>query len=407
MLMEAPEPIRKHIMAGKSNYAPQIDSLRAIAITVVMLHHYLDNPFLLAGFGVVMFFLLSGYFATATLLRLRTKLEACDLRPKQALGAFYHGRYLRILPTFYLVLCGAALANVPNARDCFLWNATFLSNFWTLTHEAWPGRFSQLWSLGVLEQFYLFWPAAILFLPRRFLVPAALLGMIAAVGWKFGCATIPLSPFAWTVVPIAGLDQLCTGALLAICTADDAAPATRRRLLAVGRGCVGLFGAVLCARWFGVEAPHSAIYLPLIASLAFAWVVNRAREGFEGWTGKVLSSPLLVHCGRISFAAFLLHNLTSLLIPHSPHVREMMSCDLRCIVLVPVTFWLADILWRFYECPIRTLRKSGFALGELVRQPHLVYEAFAEPVRGVRLKLAEIAHAAYWMARGSEGRATP
>jgi len=41
----------------------QLDALRAVAIAVVMLHHYINPPILLSGFGVTFLFVLSGYFA--------------------------------------------------------------------------------------------------------------------------------------------------------------------------------------------------------------------------------------------------------------------------------------------------------------------------------------------------------
>ena len=185
-------------MSRQTSYSPQIDTLRALAILVVMLHHYINGPFLLAGFGVVMFFLLSGYFGTRGLMGLRAKLEARTVKPHQALGTFYQRRYARIVPLYWLVIACAAVGGVEYARDALFWNALFLSNVAILRSNEWMGRFSQLWSLGVLEQFYLVWPAAILFLPKRLLVPLSVLGIGTALGWRIVCDQAILSPLAWT-----------------------------------------------------------------------------------------------------------------------------------------------------------------------------------------------------------------
>lgn len=373
-------------MSRKSSYSPQIDALRAIAIVVVMLHHYITGPFLFAGFGVVMFFLLSGYFGTNALLRLKTRLEARDVTPWQALELFYKRRYSRILPLHYLVLVVSAVLGVAYARKLFFWNACFLCNFQMLHTQEWSGRFSQLWSLGVLEQFYLVWPAAILFLPRRSLVPLSLAAMGLAILWRIVCSMAGFSSLAWTVVPFAGLDQLCAGALLSLCTLE-VRPVARKCLLQVSRLAVVLFCVLMAGRALGVEAPCSAIYLPLVAALAFAWVVGEAREGFGGAPGKILSLPILSHCGRISFAAFLLHNLTELMLPRFPYMRHLMTTNYRFIVLVPFTFFFADVAWRFFENPLLNLRESGMALRGAWKNPRAICDAFAAPVLDLRQKL--------------------
>ena len=375
-------------MSRQTSYSPQIDTLRALAILVVMLHHYIDGPFLLAGFGVVMFFLLSGFFGTRALLSLRAKLETRAVSPGAALGAFYHRRYSRIVPLYWLVIALAAVGGVAYARDAFLWNACFLSNIVILRSNEWIGRFSQLWSLGVLEQFYLVWPAVILFLPKRCLVPVGIIGIAMAIAWRIVCDQAFLSPLAWTVVPFAGLDQLCTGALLALCASEER-PLARQVLASISRISALLFCFLMAGRAFGLEAPYNPIYLPLIASLGFAWLVDGARREFGGWVGRFLSSPFLSHCGRISFAAFLLHNVTELMLPRSPHVRSLLATNHRFLILVPATFLLADLAWRFIESPLQNLRGTKF--NELWRNPRTVAAAFTAPFSELRRKAADFA----------------
>jgi len=370
-------------MSRQTSYSPQIDTLRALAILVVMLHHYIDGRFLLAGFGVVMFFLLSGFFGTHGLLRLRAKMEAQAVTPRQALTAFYQRRYSRIVPLYWLVILCAAIGGVEYARGSFFWNACFMSNFVILCSNEWIGRFSQLWSLGVLEQFYLVWPAAILFLPKRTLVPLSVVGIAMAILWRVLCDQAFLSPLAWTVVPFAGLDQLCTGALLALCTSEQY-PLARNVLASISRVSVLLFCFIMAGRAFGLECPYDPIYLPLIASLGFAWLVDGARREFGGWMGRILNSPFLSHCGRISFAAFLLHNVTELMLPRSPHVKHLLATNHRFLILVPATFLLADLAWRFFEDPFQRLREQ--ALVQIWRNPRLIREAFAAPFIDLRHK---------------------
>src|SRR5688500_16647112 len=63
------------ISPPKAPYRPELGSLRAIAIAVVMMHHYLKgHHFVLGGFGVVLFFVLSGYFGTRGLLGIQASM---------------------------------------------------------------------------------------------------------------------------------------------------------------------------------------------------------------------------------------------------------------------------------------------------------------------------------------------
>ena len=59
--------------SSSARYA-QLDSLRAIAVTVVMIHHYRATSFFLSGFGATLFFVLSGFFVTKSLLRFKNEV---------------------------------------------------------------------------------------------------------------------------------------------------------------------------------------------------------------------------------------------------------------------------------------------------------------------------------------------
>ena len=81
---------------------PSLDGLRAISFFLVFLGHS-GVPLIPGGFGVTVFFFLSGYLIT-TLLRLEAnKYGRVDLK------LFYMRRALRIWPPFYLVLVASTL----------------------------------------------------------------------------------------------------------------------------------------------------------------------------------------------------------------------------------------------------------------------------------------------------------
>src|SRR5262244_684558 len=87
-------------------HVPQLDALRALAVTGVMVYHYARVPALgvLAIVGVKLFFVLSGFLITRLLLEARRDVERGGQRRVGALGRFYLRRALRIFPLYYLVV---------------------------------------------------------------------------------------------------------------------------------------------------------------------------------------------------------------------------------------------------------------------------------------------------------------
>src|SRR5438270_10676355 len=84
--------------AKKPFQIPSLDGLRAVSFMIVFLSHAGLGRFVSGGFGVTVFFFLSGYLIT-TLMR----MEA-DKTGHVSLKLFYLRRAVRILPPFYIVL---------------------------------------------------------------------------------------------------------------------------------------------------------------------------------------------------------------------------------------------------------------------------------------------------------------
>jgi peptidoglycan/LPS O-acetylase OafA/YrhL len=147
-----------------------LDSLRALAITVVMLYHltiFGELPwriFPVAGFGwmgVDLFFVLSGFLIGQQVLK--PYLSGQQL----SIADFYKRRAFRILPSYLAVLLLYFL--VPGWREfpnlAPLWKfMTFTMNF-GFRHDQ--RAFSHAWSLCVEEHFYLALPLLVTLLMRR------------------------------------------------------------------------------------------------------------------------------------------------------------------------------------------------------------------------------------------------
>lgn len=143
---------------------PGLDTLRALAIVLVFMYHYMcfvsGVPTFgwgstLGWVGVDLFFVLSGYLIADQLFAGLGQGRALSLK------AFYARRWLRTLPAFYVVLAAYWLwpASLGGNPPPPLWR--FLS--FTQNIQLQPGTaFSHAWSLCIEEQFYLLLPAALL-----------------------------------------------------------------------------------------------------------------------------------------------------------------------------------------------------------------------------------------------------
>ena len=142
-------------------YIPSLDGIRAVSFFLVFLAHAgLGKVLVPGGFGVTIFFLLSGFLIT-TLLR----LEYQRFR-RISLKDFYLRRSLRILPPLYVTLGLSMLIvviwNVPTGIPfaATLSQALQYANYYQIyaTHlVSMPGT-GVFWSLAVEEHFYLLFP---------------------------------------------------------------------------------------------------------------------------------------------------------------------------------------------------------------------------------------------------------
>ncbi|MDR1647375.1 MAG: acyltransferase, partial [Zoogloeaceae bacterium] len=148
-------------------YRPDLEGLRAIAVLLVIAAHA-GVPFLRGGFvGVDVFFVLSGYLITALLT---LEMQATG---NVSFRKFYARRFRRLVPglLFMLLLVGlmASLTLSPTRRievaqtamAAVLWVSNFYFAFSGQDYfgpAAESNLFLHTWSLGVEEQFYLFWP---------------------------------------------------------------------------------------------------------------------------------------------------------------------------------------------------------------------------------------------------------
>lgn len=206
-------------MSQERNRIPSLDGLRCIAVSLVLFSHLLGTQGFLAppagtflyefgNLGVKVFFVISGYLITKLLL------NELEKNGRIHLGKFYFRRTFRIFPACYcmiavLILLRAFGRIILTPRDV-IHAITYTSNYYSA--RSWV--VGHTWSLGVEEQFYLLWPAALVLLGRR-------KAFVAAGSVLFFCPVVRV--VMWHFYKVAGIgfrfetvaDAIATGCLLA------------------------------------------------------------------------------------------------------------------------------------------------------------------------------------------------
>jgi peptidoglycan/LPS O-acetylase OafA/YrhL len=372
-----------------AQYRPDVDGLRAIAVMLVLNFHTFPAAMPGGFIGVDVFFVISGFLITGIIAR--------ELGQKRfSLLTFYGRRIRRIFPALIVVLCAvlvlgwlwmlpAAFAQLGSdtfASAAFFANIALLLQSGYFDVESAKKPLLHLWSLGIEEQFYLFWPLVLMLAARmrlRIVVVASVLGVASFV---LNVALIGSNPVATFYLPFTRAFELLVGAVLA-CRWDR----------------VSQTGAVSNWRaWVG------------IALIAAASIVLDSHRAFPGWWAllpvagtalllsapsawacrTVLASPPLVWIGLISYPLYLWHwplLVFFAIIKFAP--PTLPERELILLLSVP----LAWATYRFVEMPIRFGRPSARKIAGLCGAMVLVALAGAVVVwgRGFDLRLpAEI-----------------
>ena len=292
-----------------SEYRPEIDGLRGVAILAVLLNHT-DSHALPGGYvGVDVFFVISGFLITSIV---RRDLDAGDF----SFWNFYARRAKRLIPAATVMtvatLVLGCLFFFPRELDCLakssVANAALLSNvfFWRQGSDYWAGQGAHwpllhTWSLAVEEQYYLVYPLLLWAIsglsPRR---QSYVLGSLL-VGSFFLCLhqTVAYPRAAYYLLPGRAWELLVG----AVCSFSGATPLSRG-----SRELLGLIGAALIGTPMvlfsdATAFPGWAATLPVTGTAILIWVTRGASSVWK----TILRWGLLVSVGRISYSLYLFH----------------------------------------------------------------------------------------------------
>jgi peptidoglycan/LPS O-acetylase OafA/YrhL len=369
---------------GPAKRIPELDGLRGLAISLVLLCHYIqDGPvgprhsFVartgevlgLGTVGVDLFFILSGFLIGGILLNSR-------LSPKYY-STFYLRRFFRIIPIYYswLILFGLFMLAARKwgvaggaefttltpywAYFIFLQNyfqgSTVIQAFWLIP----------VWSLAVEEQFYLLAPPVVRMLsPQRLakvlpgvLVFSLLLRLFLASFfgeshdyWGIAAATNWMPSRA---------DELALGMLVATLWVN---PQSKRRLQErVGLSYAGLFScamALLAMSYWIMKADSfvTATVGRTVIGFFFAFLMIISLTDKEGLLAKIFRWRPLRELGKVSYCVYIIHRavnwaLFRLVLHVDPRFDSWRAIGVTSLSFL-ITMILAELSWRYFENPL-------------------------------------------------------
>jgi len=347
-----------------SRYRPDIDGLRAIAVMLVVNFHAFPEAMPGGFIGVDIFFVISGFLITGIIVH---ELD----QQRFSLLAFYNRRIRRIFPALIVVL-GATLvlgwlwmlpAAYAQLSADVVASAAFSANFALLWQsgyfdvESAKKPLLHLWSLGIEEQFYLFWPLVLLLAARLRLSILAAAAVIGVASFVLNVAMIGSNPVATFYLPFTRAWELLAGAVLVSGWSQiNQTGAASNWRAAVGLALIAVAASVLDTTrafpgWWAVLPVGGAA---LLLSAPGAWICRT-----------VLASRPLVWIGLISYPLYLWHWP---LLVFFGIIKFGPLTLLERGLIVGLSFVLAWLTYRFVEKPFRfgrpgPLRIAGLCAG--------------------------------------------
>ena len=348
-------------------YRGDIEGLRAVAILLVIAAHA-GVPWLPGGFvGVDVFFVLSGFLITGLLTR------EVATTGKLGFANFYARRLRRLLPalvTMLVVTCLFAIAilapgdqgrQATAAATASIWLSNMHFAFAKLDYFS-PGAgtnlFLHTWSLGVEEQFYLIWPALVLWTfaakhghgtkPDRLKLSMLVVGIASLLTCLMLTRSAP--QMAFYLMPLRAW-QFAAGALIWLYfggRTGSATPASTGIIARRWTGWSGLALILLSGVWFDANVAYPG-WRALLPTAGAAAILAASGHDLNGGVSRLLSLRPMQAIGRVSYAWYLWHwpvlLLGAALIAH--------DTGLYRVGLVALSLLLAVLSYAWVESPIR------------------------------------------------------
>jgi len=364
-------------------YRADIDGLRAVAVFAVVLFHAFPEAIKGGFVGVDIFFVISGFLISTILLQ-NLELE------KFKFADFYSRRIRRIFPALIIVLIACWIAGwftlLPDEfmqlGKHIMAGASFISNLMLWNESGYFDSSSDvkpllhLWSLGIEEQFYIFWPLITWIAWKRKIHFLYIAIAVAIISFSLNVWGIKNDLIGVFYSPITRIWELLSGSIIAWVLFSQ--NLVSKKILDEHRNTLsvlGLTAIIASIILFNKEIlfPGWWAIVPVFGACALIFsgpnsILNRL----------ILSNKYLVAIGLISYPLYLWHWP---LLVFAKIINVEVSIWMRIEILI-LSIALAIATYKFIEKPIRFGGKNKLKVMLLVVLMTLVgYAGYAAYIR--------------------------
>lgn len=359
---------------ARFGYIPGLDGIRALAVLIVLIAHMGFEHILPGGFGVTVFFFISGFLIT------RLLLAESDKQGQIGLKNFYTRRIVRLYPALLFMVLGTTaiygLSGIewPSIAQ-FLAAVFYLMNgfhvYIAATGQDYVMPWTHLWSLAVEEHFYLIFPLLMVACRRNWRRAAyALIGVIIfAVAWRTYIlmgTDLPVAAYNYMMTDTR-LDSLAWGCLLSVMlhiSKDHLKFKTLIGLLPCAIAVLGLLASFVIRD----ETFRYTIRYTLQGAALFILVLNFYYWQPVRFAVRWLEFRPLAWIGQISYALYLWHvpviDIT---------LRIMGMTPLAYVTALIVSLYMAAFSYYIVEVRFLALRKhfGSHGIGRPEKAPRM------------------------------------
>ncbi len=345
----------------RSNYKPEIDGLRALAIVSVVIYHaeitLYDFTLLQGGYlGVDIFFVISGFIISTLLLR------EFKLQNKISIIFFYERRLRRIFPALVFTLILGSILGwffllpsefvffAKSVISSIIFNANhffYINEVSYISEEAKSLPLLHLWTLSVEEQFYIFFPIFLLlafkFLKnqKNILIILIIFFFISLFLTHIGSNNFEEAAFY--LLPSRGW-EITAGIILSFYINLSHNNIFKNYSNSIS--FVSFIGLILCLFIFSDNTKHPSLitFIPILLTCLIIISIKKNNIVFS-----ILTNKISIFIGLISFSLYLIHHV---IFVFGFYLFDEPNLFFK-IILIILSLFIAIISYNFIEQPFR------------------------------------------------------
>ena len=366
-----------------------LDTLRAFAVFFVIIEHFgvwfddtsfsgrLIKTVLIpdGGFGVDLFFVLSGFLITSILFN--AKHADHNRKPFVIIKNFFIRRALRIFPVYYMLLVLLYIVNYPGLREHIGYYLSYTANILCYRTNSW-NSFSHTWTLDVEEQFYLLWPWLVIFINDRYFKYVAIAAIFTGIISTYIAMNVlrHIGP----LLVLNCIDAFAIGGFYAWARQNEQAGK-------LFTGAINKMGLIALAMYFywkiSVFCGYNSygLFMSKTAnSLVAIWLIIAVIKNKSEWIRKyILENRFLNYIGKISYGIYLYHYvyingycnpfnhwLYNITLPYPSFNRVIHDHHCDYWIEVSIIILIAAVSYKLIEKPLLSLKgRFNYTRGKL------------------------------------------